>query len=146
MAQIEHLSANAHIVINNATKLARDTNCDYVGTGHALLALYDYEECKGSKILRSFTDVNYEKEIPDLRDSIKAHEEPNPELKFSPALKDAITNAVGQARITNAEYIGTEHLLHGLISTQFITASVAFAETNKITTSRVRTALHNLLS
>ena len=146
MVHIETLSNDVRTVITNATTLARDTKCDYVGTGHALLALYEYEECTASKILRSFTEINYEKEIADLRDSIKPHDEPAPDLKLSPALKSAIANAVSQARITNNKVIGTEHLLHGLITTPFITASVAFAETNKITTSRVRESLHSILS
>ena len=145
MVHIETLNKAFHTVINNAIKIAQDTKCDYVGTGHALLALYEYEECTASKILRSFDEINYEKEIADLRDSIKPHDEPAPDLKISPALKSAIANAVSQARITNAREIGTEHLLHGLITTPFITASVAFAETNKITTSRVRETLHTLL-
>lgn len=145
MVHIETLDKDIRTVISNAIKIAKDTNCDYVGTGHALLALYEYEECTGSKILRSFDDIDYEKEIADLRKSIKSHDEPEPSIKLSPALKSAVANAVSQARITNTKIIGTEHLLHGLITTPFITASVAFAETNNITTSRVRETLHSLL-
>ncbi|MCL6472371.1 MAG: ATP-dependent Clp protease ATP-binding subunit [Firmicutes bacterium] len=107
------LSSNAQEAINLAANEAVRLNFDYVGTEHLLLGLS--RESVGSKILMNL-GVNLDdlrKEIEDLigRGSGAAEKE----IPLSPRSKKALELALEEARSAGERFIGSEHLLLGLI-------------------------------
>lgn len=96
-----------------ATKLAHD----YLAPGHLMLGLIAEGNCVATETLRVL-DVNLEK----VRDEVRAHMERG-EAKNAigwraqtQELKDVIALAIQEARKFGHRYVGTEHLVLGLLA------------------------------
>ncbi len=50
---LQHLDADADLVMKSAQKIAREYDLDYVGTEHVLLAILRSGECIGAQVLAS---------------------------------------------------------------------------------------------
>ena len=90
-------------------------------------------------------DFDLKKEIRELRAAIKPLEQ-NPEtFTFSQSAKEAVRLAVYHSRRTNKRTIGTISLFIGAITSPYLTAATAFADTNNITQDTFDQAMHSIL-
>jgi ATP-dependent Clp protease ATP-binding subunit ClpC len=106
----------ARKVILLAKEEAKRFNHDYIGTEHILLGLVREGEGVAAAVLASFGLV------PDkIRLEVEKLVQPGPstvisgDLPFTPKAKKVIELAMDEARALGHNYIGTEHLLLGLI-------------------------------
>lgn len=96
---------------------ARKLNYDYVGVEHLLLGLA--QEGAG---LAAYVLKESNKDYKTLRETLKKLSEDNPEkitighLPFTPRLENCVQSAEKEAKSLNHNFIGTEHLLMGLLS------------------------------
>jgi ATP-dependent Clp protease ATP-binding subunit ClpC len=109
----------ARRAVTLAERAARDVPHNYVGTEHVLLGLIDEGGGIGVKVLPSL-DI----EVADLRAELVASlAPPTPDarddhLEFTPLAKRALESATKEALTLGHNYIGTEHLLLGLLATE----------------------------
>ncbi|MBE0446640.1 MAG: ATP-dependent Clp protease ATP-binding subunit [Actinobacteria bacterium] len=107
------LSAGAQEALNLAANEAVRLNFDYIGTEHLILGLS--REPIGSRILMDL-GVNLDdlrKEVEDLIGRGKGAAEK--EIPLNPRSKRALELALEEARSAGERFIGSEHLLLGLI-------------------------------
>ena len=106
----------ARKVIILAKEEARRFNHDYIGTEHILLGLVREGEGVAATVLQKL-NVSLE----NIRLEIEKLVQPGPatqimgDIPFTPRAKKALELAVEEARALGHNYIGTEHLLLGLI-------------------------------
>ena len=106
----------ARKVILLAKEEARRFNHDYVGTEHILLGLIREEEGVASAVLQ-----NLGLRLEDIRKEIEKYLTPNPsmhilgDIPFTPRAKRVLEMAAEEARNMGHNYIGTEHILLGLL-------------------------------
>jgi len=98
-----------------AEKEARRLNHNYIGTEHLLLGLIQEGQGVAAQALRSI-GVN----LDQVRQSVERYvgemeAGQNPEITLTPRSKKVLNLALDEARQLNHNYIGTEHLLLGLI-------------------------------
>ena len=112
----ERFTARARKVMALANQEAQRFNHEYIGTEHILLGLIKEGSGVGANVLRNL-DVDLHK----VRRAVEQHVSPGPEMMASaklpqtPRAKKVIEYAVFEARDLNHNYIGTEHLLLGLL-------------------------------
>jgi len=110
---LEMLSESAQEALNLSANEAVRLDFDYVGTEHLILGLS--RERIGSKILMDL-GINLDglrKEVEDLIGRGKGAAEK--EIPLSPRSKRALELALEEARSAGEKFIGSEHLLLGLI-------------------------------
>lgn len=106
----------ARKVILLAKEEAKRFNHDYIGTEHILLGLIGEGEGVAAAVLASL-GLDAEK----IRFEVEKLVEPGPntvvsgDIPFTPKAKKVIELAMDEARALNHNYIGTEHLLLGLL-------------------------------
>ena len=106
----------ARKVILLAKEEAKRFNHDYIGTEHILLGLIREGEGVASAVLQKM-GLSFEK----IRLEIEKLVQPGPstvvsgDIPFTPQAKKVIELAMDEARALNHNYIGTEHLLLGLL-------------------------------
>ncbi len=105
----------AQKVLMLAEKEARRLNHNYIGTEHLLLGLIQEGQGVAAKALRSI-GIN----LDQVRQSVERYvgemeAGQNPEITLTPRSKKVLNLALDEARQLNHNYIGTEHLLLGLI-------------------------------
>ena len=108
---------SAQVALETATNLALKLGHDYIGTEHILFGLADETNGVASRVLekQGVTSDDILKEIEEL---IGVNEDANisiDDIGFTPRTKRIIENAFIEARKFNSEYIGTEHLLVGIM-------------------------------
>ncbi len=135
----------ARKVIIFAKEEARRLHHDYIATEHLLLGILKEGEGVAAAVLHR-ADLNFEK----VRKEIEKLVEPgvdtgkSGEIPFTPRAKKALELAGEEARAMGHNYIGTEHLLLGLIREgEGIAAQVL--QGFGLTIDRVRTEVMNLL-
>ena len=109
-------SAEQAIVIAN--ELAAKLGHKYIGTEHILYGLAEEQNGVASKVLesQSVTSDNILKEIEELVGvSEDGPIEDIESIGFTPRTKRVIENAFAEARKLGSEYIGTEHILVGIM-------------------------------
>lgn len=112
----KRFTENAQKIILIAQEEAKRLNHDYVGTEHILLGLCAIEGTVSNQILTSlgvtFRKVRLEIEkMVGIGDTIMLLGE----IPFTPRAKKVLELSVEESQLLNAEYIGTEHILLGLI-------------------------------
>jgi len=111
----EHFTERARQVIVFAQEEARALGHNYIGTEHVLLGLLREEEGVAARALDSL-GITFERarervvEVIGLGEEIAEHEIP-----FTPRVKKVLELARSEARALGHEYIGTEHILLGLL-------------------------------
>jgi len=111
----EKFSVRARRVLSHAREDAQRFNHNYIGTEHILLGLVRETEGVAARVL---TNLNLE--LVKVRSAVEfiigRGERPPPgEIGLTQRSKKVIELAVDEARILNHHYIGTEHLLIGLM-------------------------------
>jgi hypothetical protein len=106
----------ARSVLALAQEEARQLNHNYLGTEHQLLGLVRLEEAIAGRVLGHLGVT-----IDRARDSVTyiigrgSANSPAGELGLTPRAKKVLTLAVSESRRLNNKYVGTEHILLGLV-------------------------------
>ncbi|HDZ22752.1 hypothetical protein LCGC14_0451490 [marine sediment metagenome] len=112
----ERFTQRARKVMALANQEAHRFNHEYIGTEHILLGLIKEGTGVGANVLRNL-DVDLHK----VRVAVEQQTPPGPEmvatgkLPMTPRAEKVIEYATPEARNLNHNYIGTEHLLLGLL-------------------------------
>ena len=105
-------------VLEIANELANELGHNYIGTEHILYGLVEEQNGVASKVLEN-QGVTPEKVMEKIEELVGINEENRNNtgisIGFTPRTKRIIENAYVEARNTNSEYIGTEHLLLGIM-------------------------------
>ncbi|MEA3459181.1 MAG: ATP-dependent Clp protease ATP-binding subunit, partial [Chloroflexota bacterium] len=113
--KFSRLTRKAREALALAQEEARRLNHNYVGTEHLLLGLVREEDSVASEVLR---DLGLEPHLVQRsveRNVGRGRRTYSGELRPSPRTKRVIELAVDEARRLGHRYIGTEHLLLGLV-------------------------------
>ncbi len=152
-SRFEKFSERARRVLSLAQEEAQRFNHNYIGTEHILLGLVRETDGVAARVL-----VSLNVELPKVRSAVEfiigRGERPSPgEIGLTPRAKKVIELAVDEARRLNHHYIGTEHLLIGLmregegvaagvLESLGVTLDKVRAETNRILSQSVTTGAH----
>jgi Clp amino terminal domain, pathogenicity island component len=120
----EHLTPRARRVVSEAEEIARSWGHGYVGTEHLLLALYLEPEGIGAQILvgAGLSHEGAESAVAARVQRGMARMEGD--LTFTPRAVAVLSAALSSALAMNHNYIGTEHLLLGLVRGDGVAAAV----------------------
>lgn len=113
--RFSRFTERARRVIHFAQEEAQRFQHTYIGTEHLLLGLLREREGVAAQVLKSF-DVDIKKARDAVEHIIGRGDHPvSGEVGLTPRAKKVIELAVDEARSLNHDYIGTEHLLLGLL-------------------------------
>ena len=115
----DKFSDRARKVMSLARQEAERFKHDYIGTEHILLGLAR-EGAGTAVIVLENLDVNLQHICKEVEKLVKpgAEDLTTGQLLFTPGCKKVLEFAVDEARALNHDYVGTEHLLLGLIGVQ----------------------------
>jgi ATP-dependent Clp protease ATP-binding subunit ClpA len=111
----ERFTNRARHVVVLAQEEARELNHNYIGTEHILLGLLREPEGYGGRVLAGFG-----MSLDGVRDEVKAivgtgKAKPTGHIPFTPRAKKTLELSLREALALHHNYIGTEHILLGLI-------------------------------
>ncbi len=144
-SRFEKFSERARRVLSLAQEEAQRFNHNYIGTEHILLGLVREQEGGAAKVL-----ANLNVELAKVRSAVEfiigRGERPTPgEIGLTPRAKKVIELAVDEARRLDNHYIGTVHLLIGLMREgEGVAAGVL--ESLGVTLEKVRGETNHILS
>ncbi|SMB84508.1 ATP-dependent Clp protease ATP-binding subunit ClpC [Desulfonispora thiosulfatigenes DSM 11270] len=125
---LEKMTEKAQKVLLIAKEEAIKYNHPAIGTEHILLGLLKEGQGVGAKSLISL-GVSLEKIKEMISKTIVAGtEKPEGEIEFTPRAKKVLELADNESRKWNVKYIGTEHILLGLINEKDGSAAQVFKE------------------
>src|SRR6476659_6451759 len=115
MAQFDKFTERARKVLQLAQEEAQRFNHNYIGTEHLLLGLVREGDGVAARVLN-----NMGVQLPKVRSAVefiigRGESVIMGEIGLTPRAKKVIELAVDEARRLNHHYIGTEHLLLGLV-------------------------------
>ncbi|MFA5422796.1 MAG: ATP-dependent Clp protease ATP-binding subunit [Phycisphaerae bacterium] len=141
----ERFTDRARKVMALANQEAQRFNHEHIGTEHILLGLVKEGSGVGATVLK-----NLEVDIKKLRLEVEKHVKSGPDLVTmgklpqTPRAKKVIEYAIEEARALNHNYVGTEHILLGLLrETEGVAAQVLMGIGLKL--EEVRQEVLNLL-
>jgi len=113
--RFEKFSERARKVLTSAQEEAQHLNHSYIGPEHILLGLIREEEGVGSRVL-----ISLGADLKKIRSAIEfmvgqSEKHTGGEVGLSPGAKRVIELAIDEARYLGHNYIGTEHLLLGIM-------------------------------
>ena len=144
-SRFEKFSERARRVLSLAQEEAQRFNHNYIGTEHILLGLVRETEGVAARVLANLgVDLNKVRSAVEF--IIGRGERPaQGEIGLTPRAKKVVELAVDEARRMNHTYIGTEHLLIGLLREgEGVAAGVL--ESLSVTLDKVRTETHRIIS
>ena len=144
-SRFEKFSERARRVLSLAQEEAQRFNHNYIGTEHILLGLVRETEGVAARVL-SGLGVDLTKVRSAVEFIIgRGEKPPQGEIGLTPRAKKVVELAVDEARRMNHTYIGTEHLLIGLLREgEGVAAGVL--ESLGVTLEKVRAETHRILS
>ena len=109
-------TARAEKALEYAQEIAMELGHNYIGTEHLLYGLVEEGTGVASKVLQNqgLISENVKQAIEEIVGVGEEIEDTN-EISFTPRSKRVIENAFLEARRLGTEYIGTEHLLIGIM-------------------------------
>jgi len=114
-SRFEKFSERARRALTSAQEEAQRLNHSYIGTEHILLGLIREEEGVAAKVLKEL-GVSSSKVRSAVEYIVKRGEKSGTgEIGLTPRAKRVIELAIDEARRLGHNYIGTEHLLLGLL-------------------------------
>lgn len=144
-SRFEKFSERARRVLTLAQEEAQHLNHSYIGTEHILLGLLREEEGVAAKVLTNL-NVSLGKVRSGVEFIIGHGEKPSTgEIGLTPRAKRVIELAIDEARNLGHNYIGTEHLLLGLLHEGGGVAA-GVLDSFGITLDQVRTETTRILS
>ncbi len=144
-SRFEKFSERARRVLSLAQEEAQRFNHNYIGTEHILLGLVRETEGVAARVLANLgVDLNKVRSAVEF--IIGRGEKPaQGEIGLTPRAKKVVELAVDEARRMNHTYIGTEHLLIGLLREgEGVAAGVL--ESLGVNLDKVRSETHRILS
>jgi ATP-dependent Clp protease ATP-binding subunit ClpC len=111
----ERFNARARHVVVLAQDEARGLKHDYLGTEHILLGLLREEEGVAARVLESLDITVEEVRAQVVRIVGEGDEVTTGEIPFAPRVKKTLELALREALSLGHNYIGTEHILLGLV-------------------------------
>ena len=144
-SRFEKFSERARRVLSLAQEEAQRFNHNYIGTEHILLGLVRETEGVAARVLANLgVDLNKVRSAVEF--IIGRGERPaQGEIGLTPRAKKVVELAVDEARRMNHTYIGTEHLLIGLLREgEGVAAGVL--ESLGVTLDKVRSETHRILT
>ena len=144
-SRFEKFSERARRVLSLAQEEAQRFNHNYIGTEHILLGLVRETEGVAARVLSSLS-VDLSKVRSAVEFIIGRGEKPaQGEIGLTPRAKKVVELAVDEARRMNHTYIGTEHLLIGLLR-EGDGVAAGVLESLGVTLDKVRAETHRILS
>jgi ATP-dependent Clp protease ATP-binding subunit ClpC len=112
----ERFTERARQVVVLAQDESRALGHDYIGTEHILLGLLREEEGLAARVLESL-DITVE----EVREQVvrivgQGESVPTAQIPFTVRAKEALEHALREALSLGHSYVGTEHVLLGLVS------------------------------
>jgi ATP-dependent Clp protease ATP-binding subunit ClpC len=139
----ERFTDRARLVVTGAQEHGRRLGHPYIGTEHMLLALSDGDGVSARVLDRvGFDRGRFQRAVLDEIGSTFAP--PQGDLPFTPRVKKALSQSLGQSMSMGHDYIGTEHLLLGLLEDDSSLATKLAAEQG-IAATKVRAAVIQVL-
>ncbi|HXF69432.1 MAG TPA: Clp protease N-terminal domain-containing protein, partial [Thermoflexus sp.] len=114
-SKLDRFTQRARRVLALAQEEAERLNHTYIGTEHLLLGLVKEENGIAGQVLRRLGVTPQKVEEMVLRMSGPGRRPPNSKPDLTPRIRRVIELAVDEARRIGHHYIGTEHLLLGLV-------------------------------
>ncbi|HFD40053.1 MAG TPA: ATP-dependent Clp protease ATP-binding subunit [Anaerolineae bacterium] len=112
---LDRFTKRARRVLTRAGEEARRLNHRYIGTEHILLGLVAEEGGVAMRVLKSL-DISAERVREQVERTVgRGHRPVHTQPTLTPRTKRVIELAVDEARRLHHHYIGTEHLLLGLV-------------------------------
>lgn len=106
---------SAQKVIEIANEIAMELGHNYIGTEHLLYGLVKENTGVASKVLQN-QNVTEDNVLQEIEELIGKEEATKTEVAgFTPRTKRVIENAFREARKLGSDYIGTEHILIGIM-------------------------------
>lgn len=106
---------SAQKVIEIANDVAQELGHNYIGTEHLLYGLVKEDTGVASKVLQN-QNVTPDAVLQEIEELIGKEEPTKTEIAgFTPRTKRVIENAFREARKLGSDYIGTEHILIGIM-------------------------------
>lgn len=106
-------------VLDLAQNRAAQAQADEISINHLVLGIFDEKDGLASKVLANMLEENFEAFKETVHSSLNIAIEPPPasnqDIKISPLVGRAIGLASDAARRLNHHYIGTEHMLLGIL-------------------------------
>src|SRR5471030_2197627 len=121
MDMFERFTDRARKVMALANQEAQRFNHEYIGTEHILLGLVKEGSGVGANVLKNL-DVDLRKVRLEVEKLVKSGPDmvTMGKLPQTPRAKKVVEYAMEEARNLNHNYVGTEHLLLGLIREQVL--------------------------
>ena len=111
----ERFTERARRVVVFAQEEARDLNHDYIGTEHLLLGLMRDTDSVAARALRGL-DIGQDPAREQVIEIIgRGQRSPSGHIPFTPRAKKVLELSLREALQLNHNYIGTEHILLGLV-------------------------------
>jgi len=114
----ERFTDRARKVMAIANQEVQRFNHEYIGTEHILLGLIKEGSGTGSAVLKNL-GVDIEKMLLEMEQLLKLKDKPDTDttdkLPATLLARKVIEDAIEEARSLNHKYIGTEHILLGLL-------------------------------
>jgi ATP-dependent Clp protease ATP-binding subunit ClpC len=111
----ERFTDRARRVVVMAQEEARMLNHSYIGTEHILLALIDEGDGVGAKALESL-GISLDAVRQQVEEIIgRGQRAPSGHIPFTPRAKKVLELSLRESQQLGHDYIGTEHILLGLI-------------------------------
>ena len=107
-------------MLAHAREMATDLHHEYVGTEHLLLAVADEDEGVASTVLHNL-GARSDDITARVREVVQPGSAPGrlgPDLPYTSRAKKVIELSMAEARLFGHSYVGTEHLLLGIIAEQ----------------------------
>ena len=144
-SRFEKFSERARRVLSLAQEEAGHLNHNYIGTEHVLLGLAREPEGVGTRVL-----VSLGVDLSKVRSAVefiigRGQKQPTSDVGLTPRAKKVIELAVDEAREMSHHYIGTEHLLIGLLR-EGDGVAAGVLESLGVTLDRVRSETQRILS
>lgn len=112
----EKFTDRARLVLQLANEEAQRQKSMYIGTEHFLLGLIMEEQGIACKVLRSFgIDLEEVSARVEKLIQVSSDEELPDKLPQAPKIKRVVDSAIREALSLGHDYIGTEHLLLGVL-------------------------------
>ena len=115
-AVFERFTDRARRVVVRAQEEARTLNHDFIGTEHILLGLVGEGQGVAAKALESL-GISLETVRQRVEDAVPPgqYARPSGHIPFTPRAKKVLELSLSEAKLLGHRYIGTEHILLGLL-------------------------------
>jgi hypothetical protein len=112
----ERFTERARMVLARSEEEAQSLGHGFVGTEHLLLAMFESPDGLAARVLGEAGITRSTAETQVLAQIKRGSGSEEGKHPYTPRAKAAVRNAVGEALRLDHNYVGTEHLLLGLLS------------------------------